>query len=385
MFLQIEIQDELSYIEERILLTKHTENGQFLYGQVWNGSSWGNVVQLTGYGDNTNPETRNFDGAYLANGDFMVVYDDFTWKPKYRIWNGTSWSSEKSTRNIGGWPVWITFRARKDANGAMMVVRDAWQHTNTVYWNGTSWGWPVEHGWYSTGFSRKTISYAWSIKSPWVGAVMYNEWYDTTPNVRIWNSNSNSWGSSAENRSVSDIARIMKIAAYPKADKFFGCVKDSGYDITCFYTGYQPSWKIPQNSVVATNTDHGNQKSFDVAFEQQTGMDGLIVYSNGSNGYARRIPKYRKIEANNDKIDQEETMPSLGSSSSYALETVRTIPDPTSDDIMVLLGDSDQDLNSILWDGSSNSFVTSGDMGLFKHEQFGSNDLDYWYDFEWNH
>ena len=66
------------------------------------------------------------------------------------------------------------------------------------------------------------------------------------------------------------------------------------------------------------------------------------------------------------------------------METVRTIPDPTSNDIMVLLGDSDQDLNTVLWDGDSNSFVSSGDMGLTKQAQFGSNDLDYWYDFAWN-
>jgi len=369
--------------DEMVLLTKHTEDGQFLYAQVWDGTAWGNVIQLTGYGDNTNPETRNFDGGYLTNGDFMVVYDDFTWTPKYRTWDGTSWSSEHSTRNVGGWPVWIVFRARTDQDGGTMVVRDAWQHTNTSYWDGSSWTDPVEHGWYSTGFSRETIDYSWSYQSPELGSIMYNEWYDTRPNVKVFNGNNESWTGSAENKSVSDIARIMRIIAIPNEDKFLGCVKDSGYDVTCFTTQTNPSWHVPNNNVIASNTDHGDQRSFDIAFERNGNL-GLAVYSNGSDSYARRIPKYRTFDIVGDAFSSEHSLSPLGGSSSYALETVRAIEDPSSSDIMVLFGDSDQDLNTILWDGDSHSFVTSGDMGMVKQAQFGSNDLDYWYDFAWN-
>lgn len=370
--------------DEMVLLTKHTEEGQFLYAQVWDGSSWGNVIQLTGYGDNTNPETRNFDAGYLTNGDFMVVYDDFTWTPKYRIWNGTSWSSQHSTKDIGGFPVWIVFKTRRDEVGGMMIVRDAWQHTNSAYWNGSSWESAVEHGWYSTGFSRKTISYDWSYTSPWIGALMYNEWYDTRPNARMWNGSNHSWTGSAENKSVSDIARIMQIVPYPKNDKFLGCVKDGGEDITCLTSNNTPSWQTPENSVIATNTDSGDQRSFDLMFERNSGDTALVVYSNGSNDYARRIPKYRTFSVDSGNLSSENSLPPLGGSSSYALETVRTVANPASDDIMVLLGDSDQDLNTILWNGDTNSFYSSGDMGLYKQAQFGSNDLDYWYDFEWN-
>lgn len=369
--------------DQVILLTKHTEDGQFLYAQVWDGNAWGNAIQLSGYGDNTNPETRNFDGDFLFNGDFMIVYDDFSWTPKYRIWNGESWSNERSIKDVGGWPVWMIFDAAENNNSGMLVVRDAWEHTNTIHWNGASWQNIEEHGWLSTGFSRKTISYVWSLKTPDVGALMFNEWYDREPDIRIWRAN-DTWSDDVENRSVNDIARVMEIVARPKVDSFLGCVKDSGADITCYKTLNTPYWYNLTNSQVAGNTDDGDQRSFDLGYEQLDGEDALIVYSNGSNDLARRIPKYRVFDADHDSFGTEKSMSPLGSSASYALETVRVIPQKESNNIMVLLGDSDQDLNSILWNGSNNTFASSGDMGMFKHAQNGSNDLDYWYDFVWN-
>lgn len=367
---------------EKILVTKHSGGGgQIFYAQVWDGSNWGNVVELTSYSDNTNPETRNFDGAYLDSGDFMVVYDDFTFTPKYRIWNGSNWSQESSTKNISGYPVWIIVRNSPGTNNVMVVVRNVWQHTDTIYWNGSSWSSPVKHGWYSTGFSRETISFEWSKNNSEIGVLMFNEWYDPRPNIRIWREN-NSWSSSVENINVGGIARVPQIVSRPGADEFLGCVKDANRDINCLESDFTPLWS--HRVRVATNTDGGNQRSFGLGYESQSGSIALAVYSEGGTSDSRRIPKYRTYNPSNDEWSSEESLPELGSSSEHALETVRVIPNPSSDNIMVLMGDTSQDLSTVVWDGDNNEFFSSGDNGLTGHGEFGSEDPDFWFDFEWS-
>lgn len=368
---------------EYVLLTKHTEDGQFLYAQIWDGSKWGNIIQLTGYGDNTNPHTRNFDGAYLANGDFIVVYDDFSYTPKYRIWNGSEWSAQGSTGDIGGYPVWIDVDASPGTNNAMVAIKHFTLSTKSMYWNGSSWSSVYTHASLASTTSTEALSLAWSHANPEILGIMYSDGIliDTTPNYRVWQTN-NTW-SGEGSYNVGSNSIIMKIAPSPSSNIFLGCAQDTSRDINCMRGQFNASLQSTNGGQIATNTDDQDHRSFDVAFEQDSGTTALAVYSEGSDANARRTPKWRTYNSGSNSWSNQSQLPALGPSSSYALETVRVVPDPYSDDMVVLMGDSDQGLTTVLWDGANNQFYSSGDNGLNRYAADGSFDEDYWFAFTW--
>ena len=371
--------------DEYILISKHTEAGQFIYAQVYNGATdtWGNVVQLAGYGDNTNPNTRNFDGAYLSDGRFLAVYDDFTYTPKSRIWNGTSWSSQSNIGNLGflGYPVWMQVKAKPNSTRALYVVRDAMQRTITFLYNGSSWGSQTSQGTYSSGFSIENISIAWNRFSGNRFALMFNEASDNNPNIRIWNDSSSSWSSNVENVSVGSRAKIFEIADDPKRDQFLGCVKDLNQTIDCLKTGYTPSWT--NTFQIASNTNNNEARSFSLGYESLSGELALAVYSEGATDEEKKFPKFRTFNPVSNSWSNQQSMSNLGPDGSNALNTVRVLPSPTSDDMFVLMADGSLDLYTVLWDGKTNDFSNKPGASLKKHGIYGSDRADFWYGFAW--
>jgi len=111
---------------------------QDAYAAIWNGTDWGNLIQLT---TNTGTSYKAIDLAYEQNsGDLLVFYGDNTNIPKYRIWNGTGWSAQNSANNIGSTPRFIRAEAKPNINSneIMLVTSDAASDINTQVWDGTS-------------------------------------------------------------------------------------------------------------------------------------------------------------------------------------------------------------------------------------------------------
>lgn len=365
--------------DEKILVTKHyansTDPDQYIFVQVWNGSSWGNVIQLSAWPGTTRPEVRDFDGDYLNNGDFLLVYEDNTNIPKYRIWNGSVWSNQFSTPNIGGNPEWIIVKNQPGTNQAMLAVLDAGLDTNTSLWNGSSWSAATEHAISSVALGSEIISFDWNPNDPSRGALVFNDASDNFPDIRVWNGIS--WSARTENVDIGGLARNMRIVGRPGANEFLSCFKDSVYDINCLESDFTPLWSPLTNGELEINTDAGTQTSFDVGYESQSGDLALAVYCGDT---TQSIPKFRTFDPAANTWSAESSLSTI----TQVLETARVIPDPSSDDIMVLMGTSDQDIYSIVWNGSSNGFYSSGGMSQTEHGVFGSNDLDFWFDFAWN-
>lgn len=360
---------------EKILVTKHyansTDPDQYIFAQVWNGSSWGNVVQLAAWAGTTRPEVRDFDGDYLNNGDFLLVYEDNTNIPKYRIWNGSNWSGQASCPNVGGNPEWIIVRNRPGTNQAMLAVLDVGLDTNTSLWNGSSWSPVTEHASASVALGYEILSFNWSPNDTTRGALIFNEASDNFPNIRIWNGTS--WSSNVENIDVGGLARNMQIIGRPTANEFLACFKGSAYDINCMESDFTPLWY--DLTELETTSDAGSQTSFDLGYERQSGDLALAVYSDRT-----AYPKYNIYDSSTNTWSPEFSLSTI----SAALETVRIISDPSSDDMMVLMAGTDQDVHSVVWNGTSNAFYTTGGRAKMEHGIYGSNDLDFWFDFAWD-
>lgn len=364
--------------DEKILVTKHFEDGtdpdQYLFAQVWDGDSWGNVVQLASWAGATLPQLRDFDGDYLDNGDFLLAYEDDSNTVKYRTWNGASWSSQSDGPDIGGNPDYLVLKARPNTDEAMLAVRDNGNDTNTARYADSSWSIATEHASNSTGTDYENLDLVWSSNSSDTLALIFNETNDTSPDIKIWDSST--WSADVENADIGGEPWAMQVIAKPDANEFLACFDDNALDINCLESDFSPSWSTLTGGELETQTDGGSQRTFDLAYEN-SGNQALVVYSGDP---ANDQPKYVIYDPSTNTFGSENSLGSITST----LEAVRIIPSPVGDDLMVLMPSSDQHLWTAVWNGSANQFYSSGVKALTEQSTDGSNDLDYWFDFEWD-
>lgn len=111
-----------------------------LYAFFWNGSGWSGVTTLE-----TNTETYNeqcFAAAYESqSGDLLVSYiQSGQDNPRYRTWNGSSWSSELQMPNIGSDGRWVCLTSDPASDEILFGALDQNNDINVNVWNGSSWG-----------------------------------------------------------------------------------------------------------------------------------------------------------------------------------------------------------------------------------------------------
>lgn len=324
---------------------------QYIYAEVYNGSSWGNVQLMSSWNAGSILNVRNFDGTYLANGDFMLIYSDDSNIPKSRIWNGISWSSQSNTSDVGGGPVYIVAASRPATNEVMMGVFDRSGDTNTAYFNGTTWSAAVEHATQAPSTSRQFIDFVWNQNTTTKGGLIYVDGNnDRSINIKIWTANGlggGTWSAVAETANQPANLNNIVIANRKGVDEFTACARDTNQNLYCYNSNFTPVFSNPTNQIISTVGQTGNQRDFDMAYEGNTGTNGISVFSDGTNN-----PKLKKYTSATSTWDVTAT--GLTSISNN-LRTVRIISTPKSDDLMMLFGDSATDLYSSVWNGSGNA------------------------------
>ena len=119
------------------------DTNRHLNVQVWDGSSWSNLVELVD--DFPSGDSRFFDIAYESqSGNAMVVYGvNGSKNPCYRIWDGNSWSVEDTIVLPGGgdhsqnW-IWLVPDANSDE--IVLVSQTDDRKLYASVWDGSSWG-----------------------------------------------------------------------------------------------------------------------------------------------------------------------------------------------------------------------------------------------------
>lgn len=380
---------------EKILITKHVKPAPSpqtdIWAQVWNGSSWGNVVNLASWTSAAGVQPgRDFDGAYLGDGSFLVVYENNTATPHFRSWNGASWSADASTGVTlltgPSNPEWITVRNRPGTNEAMVAVLDSGNDTNSFYYNGASFPATsrLEHGINNPGAQFEGIGFEWSATTPTLGLLLFNDAADTTANVKTYDTTLGTCTltpavcfSASVTQTVAANTHALQLVSRPTATEWLACINNASDDINCYRISSAPAWTTLTNGTITTTTDTGNQRSFSGAFESTSGTRGLVGYSS-----ATSTPRYRTYNPVGSSLSAQSSLTALAT----ALETVRTVADPSiSNDILVLLASTNQVLSSVGWDGTNGLiYTTTGLAQTTQGTSVGSNDLDYWFDFAWD-
>ncbi len=365
---------------EKILISKHYNGStQYIYAQVFNGTSWTTPQLLSNWNATTFVNARNFEGTYLSNGNFMVVYSDNTTTPKMRIWNSSSWSTQSNTVNVGGIPVYLVAKARANSNEVMLATFDQSNDTNTAYYNGSIWSVATEHSAVSPTNTKEHIDFAWSAQNTLKGALVYPaSGTDNTQNLKIWTANGTgggSWSVTSDAPNAGGRLGAVDIDARFGAEEFMSCQKNANNKVICFQATTGPGWNTPANNTLTNNTQTGIQRSYNFAYEA-SGNEGIVVYSDNTS-----IPKLRKYVSSTNNFDLTPVdLDTLGGT----LATTRARPSPDTDDILVLMATGNT-LYSIEWDSANNQMYTTPTGRAFTtHGTNGSSSTDFWYDFAWD-
>ncbi len=341
---------------EKVLISRHY-NGttQYVYAQVYNGSSWGNVQLLSSWTAGTFLDVQNFDGTYLANGSFMVIFSDNTIIPKMRTWNGSVWSAQSSltTLGAGAIPNYVVAKARSGSNEVMAAFFTQNSRTISEYYNGSAWSAITSHAAAAPVNTTRFVDFAWSPNNALKGGLVYSTGAaDRALHIKIWTANglgSGSWSAVANtaNQGVgSTRLGAVSIVGRPGADEFIACNKNTSLQIICYKSTFTPTWTNPTNQSLTATTNAGIQRPFHMGFESVSGDPAIGVYSD-----ATATPKLKKYTASSSTWDASAT--SLNTLLA-SLASVKVIPAPTTNDILVLLGDTNADLYSTIWDGTNN-------------------------------
>jgi Tfp pilus assembly protein PilV len=377
---------------EKVLVSRHYNGiSQWIYAQVYNGNTntWGNVVQLSTWNANTFLDVQNFDATYMSNGNLMVVYSDNSSTPKYRIWNGTTWSAQASATAFGDGdvPNYIVAKSRPATNEVMLASFTQSLDTDTEYYSGSAWSAITTQSTDAPVATKRLVDFDWSPQDTTRGSLVYVS--DSTGNdsrrisSRIWTANglgSGTWsavGVSNTQGVVNTRLGAVKVVGIKGANEFETCDQDTTLQIVCYKTNFTPTFTNPTNRTLTTSTDSGIQRSYDVGAEL-SGANAVGVYSNATT--TARLKGFNRATA-----VWNPTATSINPTAVGAIKTARVIANPISDDMMILTADSNLDLFSIIWDGTNNQlFTTPVGKAWLSHGVSGSNVTDCWYDFVWD-
>jgi hypothetical protein len=365
-------------------------SSQYLYGIVWNGSSWGNVELLAHWSGNNGLDSGNYNGGYLANGTFVAVYNDNTNIPKYNTWNGTSWGTQGSLPAISNdssdYPTSMEVYARPGANQAMVVILGNDYETVSSYYNGSSWSAITTHASNGTEDGSRMVDFAWSPENPLQGAIVYtNSSNDLSLQLKVFTAvssgTSGTWGSQISTTAQPNSAIPVSVAITGQptgTEEWIACDKDleGSQHIYCYTL--QPTKVLnPVNQILTTNTATGGAQSFDLTFGLLGGTTGLSSYSDNTTS--------DKLKRLNTTTDTWDSSPLAAPTAESVIYKTRIIPEPASNDAMVLMIDSENNLYSIMYNGTANGFyATPTDFAWTIHNANGPSVDSKWFDFAWD-
>jgi hypothetical protein len=125
---------------EIMALCNDHQNPIRLLAKVWNGSSWSAWTVISN--NLAKVDRECFAGAYQTmSGTGMVVYGELNQvQPRYRTWNGSSWSAASTLPTIGKNPFWVRLAPDPGSNTVLCAMGDQDKDVELNVWNGSAWG-----------------------------------------------------------------------------------------------------------------------------------------------------------------------------------------------------------------------------------------------------
>lgn len=262
------------------------DNQNDLNAIVYNGSAWGNLVQVTG-----NLITSADRPLYVAyeqsSGDALLVYRVGSVSTIfYRTWNGTSWSSEGSTSIPGsGNPKFIKLVPKAGSDEIMTIVLDSKKDVSALVWNGAAFGNKVllDSSTNVAGTEEVDAAYEHNIGRCLVAWGVNG---NSPPSYRIWSGSA--WLTTGSLSGVGGKTNWIRLAPDPASNKIIAMVLNSTSDVNAAVWSGTAWGAATAFESSAPDTD---RRAIDVAFEP-AGTRALAMYGRTS----QNTPFYRTYD-----------------------------------------------------------------------------------------
>ena len=193
-----------------LILLLALNEGRDLYAAFWTGSGWSSVETLD---TNTNSsDSECFDAAYEGvSGDLLVTYTSSgSNKPKYRTFNGSSWSGGDYLPSVGSPQRWLRMTADPVSDQILFACSDSSKDLNVCTWNGSSWGSVDEFSGETLWDQMRAFDISYAAGGTKAMIVYSRDWL-TVPRYRIWSGSS--WSGESSTPSLGDYMTLPTLIA----------------------------------------------------------------------------------------------------------------------------------------------------------------------------
>ncbi len=163
----------------------------------WDGSSWESPMQIES--NVYEYSRRSVDLAFEhSSGTGLVVWGESNSVPKYRTWDGSSWSPESSASSLGGgYTRWVQLTPDPASDDIFLMTSDGYNDLNIQKWDGSSWSIVTEVETASTRYYE-------------CFDIVFNDKDDISENTPVsWNQWTGSVTSTFENDSLSHLENAI--------------------------------------------------------------------------------------------------------------------------------------------------------------------------------
>ena len=276
--------------------------------------------------------------ATIAYGEGTVV------TPRFRTWDGGTWSGESSAGSVGATTRWTMLRRDPLRTEAILGTLDSNRSMKFQVWNGTAWGNLV-----TAGTSSLNTSRAFDIAYNNVGnaLVVYNDGTNT-PKYRTWNGTVWSAAAAVPVTQALGAPRWIRLETYPNSSLIVVAYQDSANRLTALvWTG--SGWISEQVLSTAVGVSTAVAQSFDVAFERGAGGRAMVVWAQTGSS----VPRYRTWNGSWSAENAFGNPEQMSLSSANNLYFVRLVADPSSNQLALATVDVNFDLYAQVWSGTA--------------------------------
>ena len=315
------------------------DDSEDLKVEFFNGFSWTAVASVTN--NAVLFSERPFSMAYEQLSGKLLIGNRHGGGGKlfYRTYDGTTLSDSSNTSISGaGNPIWIRFVSKPASNEILAVILDSTQDVSGAVWNGSAWGNKALLENDTRTYDDECISAAYESQSGYAMVVWGLNGTDTFQ-YRRWTGSSWLTEGDGPNLGGGGYVRWLKLAADPASNQMILGVLDGNSDIRLIVWNGS-SWGTPL--LVETSAGGFDRRNFDIAYETG-GTRAIAVWgrSGQNNCYYRTW--------NGSSWSSEQTGPNIGAAASV----VQTITDPVKNRIFVNILNTNGEIKSMIWDGSS--------------------------------
>lgn len=259
--------------------------------------------------------------------------------PKYRTWDTSQWSVEKSANNVDEIPSYMVLKSSPTSPEIIMAISDDDYNLNVQTWNGLSWDGTTELVSELNFYNVKNFDISYE-QSSGNAIVVFTDWYDNrrVPRYTTWDSSTWSSDSPVANSVYSGTGNIawIRLEANPNSDEMvLVTLDDQKYMRAQVWNGN--SWG---NAISLTNSARtSSYQCFDVVYEEGTGR-AMVVWADSS------YIKYRIWSGSS--WGSEQNLYSTGNA--YWLKLAA---DPNSNKVILAYQDGSNAVHAFSWSGSS--------------------------------